>query len=777
MSRVHCWTFAAVALSMAAWAGDVLPKPPAPFKGKIDVSREKSTPDWPEQIKAPPGAPNVVLILLDDVGFGAASTFGGAIETPQLDRLARGGLRYNRFHVTAMCAPTRAALLTGRNHHQVGYGPIAEAAAGYPGYNSVWGREYASIAEVLRQNGYSTAAFGKWHNTPTWEVSPAGPFDRWPTGLGFEHFYGFMLAWTSQFEPTLYRGTAPVEPPATPEHGYHLTADLANDAIRWLHVHDAVLTDKPFFLYFATGGTHMPHQAPKEWIDRYKGRFDEGWDKLREEIYARQKRLGVIPANAELSPRPPELPAWDGMSADARKLFARQMEVYAGFLAHTDYEVGRVLQAIRDEGRADNTLVIYIVGDNGASEEAGANGYDLRNDSRDTRIASEDVKTQLARADKLGTKHLANLFAAGWGWATNAPFPWGKQVASHLGGIRDPLIVSWPAKIKDQGALRTQFHHVIDIAPTIYEAVGIEAPTIVNGVKQAPLEGHSMAYSFTQPTAPSPDRVQYFEMVGNRGIYTDGWFAGRRFVLPWEWLRPDKWGGSLDQHPWELYNLDEDYSQVHDVAAQHPEKLKELVALFDREARKYNVYPLAPLRGPQPSPAAGRTVFTYREGVTRLPLRVLPGLAGRSHVLTADIEAPANGAEGVIVAEGGRFGGFSLYVKDGKLTYESNLLGQKHEKLVAALPVPPGKVRIVYEFTADLSQGFKEHTPGKSITPGHGRLSVNGAPAGERDFSWFGGFMVDTFDLGCDLGSPVSDDYASPFSFNGRVEKVTLELK
>ena len=759
-------------IACGAAAQEALPKPPSRFAGKIDVSRENSTPDWPRLVKAPPGAPNVVLILLDDVGFGATSVFGGAIDTPQLDRLANSGLRYNRFHVNAMCSPTRGALLTGRNNHQVGFGPITEMASGYPGYNSVWNREYASIAEVLRLNGYSTAAFGKWHNTPVWEVSPAGPFDRWPTSLGFEYFYGFMQAATSQWEPSLYRGTVAVEPPAKPEQGYHLTTDLANDAIRWLHQHDAVAPDKPFFVYFATGGTHSPHHVPQEWIDRFKGRFDEGWDKLREATFARQKSLGVIPAGAGITPRPAELPAWDSLSPDAKKLFARQMEVYAGFLAHTDYEVGRVLDAIREEGQADNTLVLYIPGDNGATMEAGLIG----SDSRTPKGVPDDVETQLSRAGKLGGPELNNIYAAGWAWAVNAPFPWAKQVASHLGGIRDPLIVSWPARIKERG-IRSQFHHIVDIAPTIYEAAGIKAPEVVNGVKQAPLEGNSLIYSFDRPEAPSPHRVQYFELVGNRGIYKDGWFAGRRFLLPWEMGRAEKWAESIDQHPWELYNLNADYSQVHNLANQNPGKLKELVTLFDSEARRNNVYPIAPLRLPQPSPAAGRTSFVYREGVTRLPLRVVPSLAGRAHVITADIDVPATGAEGVIVAEGGRWGGFSLYVKDGRLTYENNSLGRTHEKLVSSEPLPSGRVTIVFEFTPLGGQSPKGVTPGGSIAPGHGRLSVNGRPAGELDFAWFGGFGGETFDVGSDLGSPVSADYATPFSFTGKVETVRLDLK
>jgi arylsulfatase len=771
MTWAKTWQF--LIIGVTAWLGvevgvalaeEVLPKPPAPFGGKIDMSRDKSTPDWPQTVKAPAGAPNIVLVLLDDVGFGAASAFGGPVETPELERLAADGLRYNQFHVNAMCSPTRGALLSGRNSHQIGFGPITEWAAGYPGYDSVWSKSDASVAEVLKQNGYSTAAFGKWHNTPIWEVSPVGPFDRWPTGMGFEYFYGFHGGGTSQWEPQLYRNTVAVEPPATPEQGYHLTTDLADDAIRWLHQHDAVVPEKPFFLYIATGATHAPHHVPREWSEKYRGKFDQGWDALREETFAREKQLGVIPANAELTPRPAELPAWDSLSADEKRLFARQMEIYAGFLAHTDHEVGRVLQAIEDEGQADNTLVFYIVGDNGASAEGGMIG------------TPDDLGIQLQHIDQLGSKLYINNYAGAWAWATNAPFPWAKQVASHLGGITDPLIISWPAKIRDKGAVRGQFHHVVDIVPTIYEVAGIKAPEMVNGVRQTPLEGASLAYSFDHPQAPSPRRVQYFETFGNRGIYEDGWFAGRRFLLPWG-PQPAKWESSIDQHPWELYNLNEDYSQAHDLADKYPAKLAELVKTFDREARRNNVYPIAPYRLPQPSPAAGRTSFAYRNGVTRLPLRMAPDVSGRSHTFTADVEIPANGAEGVIFAEGGRRGGFSLYVKDGKAVYELNTSGKTHDRIVSSEPLPTGKVQITVDFVAEATEGSKSPVPGWSSAPGIGRLLVNGTPAGEARFARFGAFGGETFDVGSDLGTPVSDDYATPFSFTGKVEKVTLELK
>jgi len=755
-------------------ATETLPKAPEPFTGKIDASRNNSTPAWPSELTAPANAPNIVLVLLDDVGFGATTAMGGVIETPALEQLASQGLRYNNFHVNALCSPTRSALLSGRNNHEVGFAAVTEMAAGYPGYNSVWPRSAASIAEVLKDNGYSTAAFGKWHNTPIWEVSAAGPFDRWPTHLGFEYFYGFLGGYTNQMEPLLYRGTVAVPPPATPAQGYNLTADLADDAIKWLHQHDAIVPDKPFFLYFATGGTHTPHQAPQQWIDRFKGRFDAGYDVLRAQIYQREKQHGVIPANADISPRPPELPAWDTLTPDAKKLFARQMEVYAGFLAQTDHEVGRVLQAVRDEGRINNTLVLYIVGDNGATEEGSPTGYDIpRGDGK-----FDPVSVQLPRAGHLGSRLLSNNYAAGWAYALNAPFPWAKQVASHLGGITDPLIVSWPAKIEAHGDIRAQFSHIVDIAPTIYQAAGITPPDVVNGVKQSPLEGKSLLATFNDPDAKTGHSVQYFEMVGNRGIYNDGWFAGRPFLLPWQLNQ--KWSAEDPDrlHPWELYDLNTDYSQSHNVADKYPDKLTAMVALYDSEAWRNNAYPTAPLRRPQPSPAAGKTSFTYREGVTRLPLAAAPPIGGHSHVITADIDVPAGGASGVILAEGGRFGGFALYVADNKVSYENNAQGHRHQIITAPDPLPGGKVHLVWEFNADGASPQGGLVYSAHPASGYGVLWVNGKREGEGEITSFGNFSYgDTLDVGADLVTPVSARYDAPFAFTGKIEKITLDLK
>ncbi len=732
-----------------------------------DPQREESIPSWPQAPRAPAGAPNVVLILLDDVAFGDTSVMGGSAQTPAIEKLAARGLIYNRFHVCPMCSPTRASLLTGRNSHQVGFGNISELAAGFPGYNSRLPKEAAPVAEVLRQNGYSTAAFGKWHNTPVWEISPSGPFDRWPTGQGFEYFYGFMGAAVNQWHPGLYRNTVAVEPPATPQQGYHLTTDLANEAIRWLHQHEATAAGKPFFLYFAPGATHAPLHVAKEWIDKYRGKFDQGWDKLREETFARQKKLGVIPADARLTPRPSALPAWNSLSSEQRKLMARQAEVYAGFLEQTDYEVGRVLEAIKDIGKSDNTLVLYIVGDNGASAEGALDGYEYGGPySR-----SADAATRLRYAGEFGSELFANAYSAAWAWGMNSPFQWMKQVASHFGGVRNPLIVSWPARIKARHEIRSQFAHVIDIAPTIYELAGIRFPDTVNGVKQIPLEGKSIAYSFDDPNAPSSRTLQYFEMMGSRGIYKDGWWAGMRNRLPWIFTR------LVNEHPWELYDLTKDYSQAENLAAKYPDKLKEMQDAFDREARRNQVYPLAPAWGLfRPSPLSGKTKITYYSGVSRLTAGVAPDLNSRLRKIVAVLNLPDAQTEGVILANGGRWNGFSIYVKDGHLVCESDGFSPDHQKLVSSEPLPIGKVEVAFEIEKPawtLGEAFV--TPG--ATGRLGRLFINGKPAGEARFKSLGSLGWETMDIGCDTGTPVSDAYSVPFAFTGQIEKVTVELQ
>jgi len=782
MTRTAVWVLVVGgALLTAGEAANAATDPP-PFEGRIEADRDTSVPAWPKAVKAPAGAPNIILILLDDVGYGATSVFGGPVATPELEALAADGLRYNNFHVNALCSPTRAALLTGRNNHQVGFGRTAEPAAGYPGYNSIWGRQHASIAQVLKQGGYSTAAFGKWHNTPNWEISPAGPFDRWPTGLGFEYFYGFQNGATSQFTPRLYRNTIPVEPAKTAAEGYHLTGDLVDDAIKWLHQHEAVAPDKPFFLYFATGATHSPHQVPQEWLDRYKGKFDQGWDKLREETFARQKRLGVIPANAQLTPRPAELPGWDSLSAEQKTLLARQQEIYAAFLAHTDHEIGRLLKTLKKDGIADNTLVLYIVGDNGGDGAAGIEGRDL---SRRPGESDESLRqARLAALASLGRDEYNNLYGSGWAWAASTPFQWMKQVASHLGGTTDPLIVSWPAKIKDRGGLRGQFQHVTDIAPTLYELAGIPLPERVQGVAQAPLEGVSLAYTFDQANAPTRHRRQYFEMWGNRAIYQDGWWAGARHVPPWQlYSDPNAWFKSFSDDTWELYHLDEDFSQAHDLAAKNPEKLKELVAVFDSEARRNAVYPLLPPRGGAPTPARERTHVVYRDGVTRLHEASSPDLGSRPHTLDAEVVVPESGAEGVIIAQGGPQGGFSLYVEDGRPVYELNTRGRDHTRLVSSERLRPGRNRIVVDIAFDAADPGKAAVvlPYSSTTlhAATGRLRVNGTPVGEARLDPFGEFnrsLIETLDIGRDAGATVSASHPGPFPFTGTIEAVTVDV-
>jgi arylsulfatase A-like enzyme len=642
-----------------AWAKD---SDAQPAKPTVPV-QEAPPQSWPEPPKAPAGAPNVVLILIDDVGFGATSAFGGPINTPNFERLANAGLRYNSFHMNALCSPTRAALLTGRNNHQVGFGSIAEWSAPYPGYNTLLPKSAATIAEVLKENGYSTSAYGKWHNTPMWQVSAAGPFDRWPTGLGFEHFYGFNQAADNQYYPRIYNDITPVEPSKSPKDGYHFTTDIADNAIGWLHQHDAVAHDKPFFIYFATGATHEPHQVPKQWVDHYRGRFDRGWDVVRNEAFEQQKAHGVIPANAEPTPRPDGLPAWDSLNVEQKKLLAHQAEVYAGYTEQTDYEVGRLLDAIREEGQENNTVVFWIFGDNGASAEGGIEGHD----ARDVDGKNKTIEARSDVAELLGSELYMNHYAASWAWGLNSPFVGTKQDAGHLGGTTDPLVVYWPGHIKS--GVRGQFSHVNDIASTIYDIIGIKLPDEVDGVKQIPLEGTSLVYTFEHPDAPTRHTLQYFTTSGNRAIYKDGWWAGNRFHSTWE---PNFYSGAtdkdLDAHPWELYNLNEDFSQAHNLADKHPEKLKELVKVFDEEATRNHAYPILPARSsPLDAKQKDKTVFTYRAGVERLPLRYAPGLYGHSYTIDADVIVPPDGAEGVIVAEGGELSGLSLYVKSSRV--------------------------------------------------------------------------------------------------------------
>lgn len=715
--------------------------------------------DW-QQPTAPKNAPNVILILLDDVGFGAASGFGGPIATPVFDRLGAEGLRYNRFHTTAVCSPTRAALLTGRNQHRVQFGNVSGQEKPVDGYNGIWPKSAASVARVLKDNGYSTAAFGKWHNTPNWEASPVGPFDRWPTGLGFEYFYGFMAGEGDQWQPILYRNTVSMMAPDTP--GYHFNTDIADDAIGWLHTHQSLAPGKPYFLYFAPGATHAPHHVAPEWIARYRGKFDAGWDEMRKLTFARQKKLGVIPKDAKLTERPAELPAWDSLGADARRLYARQMEVYAGFLEQTDHEIGRMIDEARKGPGGDNTLVIYIMGDNGASAEGGLDGSD-RNLFDMITGKGQPLAQQIARMDDLGSARADNHFASAWAWASDTPFQWTKQIASHLGGMRNPMVLSWPGRTAKGAEVRSTWTHVIDVAPTLYELIGITPPAAVDGVKQMSIDGTSFAATLKAPVPQAP-RTQYFEMHANRGIYSNGWMAGARHHTPWLLHEEDK---PLSADRWELYNLDQDFSQATDLAAREPERLKAMQALFESEARRNNAQPLtaqtlsAALSNVQPSLDRGRKEFVYKRTTAPIPSFGVPMLFG-PHRIDAKITVPAADANGIIAVNGARDGGYAFYLKDGHLVYENNLADVHYDTIRSAEALPAGEATVSFVLSAE---------NGTQI----GRLLVNGREVGQapvpRIFmpSYLGAFCV-----GQSCGSPVGKGYTGRFPFTGGIEEVRI---
>lgn len=756
--------------------GSVLPLPPAPFEGVITETFEGSTQDYPQPVTPPEGAPNVVVVLIDDLGFGQPGTFGGPVPTPAMDALAEDGLRFTRFHTTAICSPTRAALLTGRNHHQSGFGTITELSTGYPGYDSIWPRSTATIAEILKDHGYSTAAFGKWHNTPDWETSPLGPFDHWPTGLGFEYWYGFQGGETSQWDPQLFRNTIPVEPETTPEEGYNLNVDLVDDAVAWLDRQQSVAPDKPYFIYFAPGAVHAPLHVSEEWIDKFSGQFDQGWDKVREETLARQKDIGVVPENTDLTPRPEEIEAWDSLDADAQRLFSRHQEVFAGFLAQTDHEIGRLIDKVHALPEADNTLIILVAGDNGPSAEGSVTG--TLNNMMTQNGVPDTVEAQLPVIDEIGGPLHENHYPVGWAWAGSSPFQWMKRVPSHFGGTRNGMVVSWPAQITDTGGIRSQFHHVVDIAPTILEAVGIPEPKVVNGVEQIPMAGVSMEYSFADAEAPGTRHTQYFETGGHRALYHDGWVAASFHGAPWVLT------GSVgfDDSTWELYNIEEDFSQAHDVAAENPEKLAELQAMFDEEAQKFQVYPLDDrfaerARNPErPSVTRGRDVFTYAPGTVRIPEGSAAPAYQRSHTITAEIEVPEEGASGVMIANGGSSAGYTLYLEAGVPVYEFNFFGKEVYRVAGEAALEPGEhtVTMVYE-----QLPFEA---GKEVTGGTATLLVDGAEVASGDvektvparYS-----ATETLDIGMDLGSTVTTNYReeAPFAFTGTIKQVTVELQ
>jgi arylsulfatase A-like enzyme len=757
----------------------VLPIPDRPRTGLVTYDAKDPDTKFPaiEQLRPPKGAPNILIVLIDDAGFGSSSAFGGPCYTPNAERLAAGGLKYNRFHTTALCSPTRQACLTGRNHHTVGMGGITEIATSAPGYNSVLPNTCSPIARTLKLNGYATAQFGKCHEVPVWQTSPAGPFDAWPTGGGgFEYFYGFIGGEAHQWYPSLYEGTTPVEPKKTPEEGYHLMEDMTDKAIGWISQQKALIPDKPFFVYFAPGATHAPHHVPKEWADKYKGKFDQGWDKLREETFARQKKLGVIPADCQLTPRHKEIPSYDEMPAALKPVLIRQMEVYAGFLEFTDHHVGRLLDSLKNLNLLDDTLVYYIIGDNGASAEGTLHGTYNEMINFNGAAALETPEFLMARLDKLGGPESYNHYAVGWAHAMNTPYQWTKQVASHWGGTRNGTIVHWPKGIKGKGEVRSQFHHVIDVAATILEAAGLPEPVFVNGVQQHPIEGVSMAYSFNDAKAAERHETQYFEMFGNRGIYHKGWTAVTRHKTPW--LLMGEKTPAFDDDNWELYDTSKDWSQANNLAKQMPEKLHELQRLWLIEATRYNVLPLDD-RGVERinSDLAGRPVLIKGKSqilfgnMGRLSENSVINIKNKSHSVTAEIVVPKTGAEGVIIAQGGNIGGWCLYAKGGKLKYCYNLLGIQQFYAESSSPLPPGQHQVRMEFAYDgggLGKGgtVSLYVDGKKV--GEGKVTATAAMVFSAD---------DGCDVGVDTGSPVSPDYGSRGNeFNGTVKGVQLAI-
>jgi len=757
----------------------ILPIPDMPHVGLTTYDAKDPNTKYPpiRDLRPPEGAPNVLIILLDDVGFAASSAFGGPCQTPNAEQIAAHGLKYNRFHTVAICSATRQALLTGRNHHSCHMGGITEIATAAPGYDSVLPNSISPLARTLKLNGYSTAQFGKCHEVPVWQTSPVGPFNQWPTGGGgFEYFYGFIGGEAHQWYPSLHEGTIPVEPKKTPEEGYHLMDDMTDKALAWIGQQKALTPDKPFFVYFAPGATHAPHHVPKEWADKYKGKFDQGWDKLREEIFARQKKLGVIPADCKLTPRHKEIPAWDDMPEALKPVLRREMEVYAGFLEYTDHHIGRLFETLRKLNIFDDTLVFYIIGDNGASAEGTFNGTynEMLNFNGLASIETPEFLT--ARIDKLGGPESYNHYAVGWAHALDTPYQWTKQIASHWGGTRNGTVVHWPKGIEARGEVRSQFHHVIDVAPTVLEAAGLPQPTFVNGVQQHPIEGVSMLYSFNDAKADERHETQYFEVLGNRGIYHKGWTAVTRHGIPWELV--GRKSPAFDDDVWELYNIEKDWSQASDLSKQMPEKLHELQRLFLIEAAKYNVLPLdddtakklnSDLAG-RPVLIKGKTQILFR-GMGRLGENCVLNIKNKSHAVTAEIVVPKSGAEGVIVAQGGNIGGWSLYAKAGRLKYCYNLGGVQYFFVESNTPLPAGQHQVRMEFAyagGGLGKGGKVslYIDGKKV--GEGKIPMTQAMVFSAD---------DGCDVGLDGGSPVSPEYGSRGNdFNGDVKGVELAI-
>lgn len=770
--------------------GRYLPPPPQQFGGQINLNAAQSKSYWPARIVPRKDAPNIVLIMTDDVGFAAPSTFGGVIPTPALDRIAANGLRYTNFHSTSLCSPTRAALITGRNHHSAGFGVISEAASGFPGYNSVIGPENATIGRILLENGYRTSWFGKDHNTPEWNASQAGPFNQWPTGMGFEYFYGFVGGDTSQWQPNLFRNTTAIYP-YVGKPGWNLTTAMADDAIHWMRQLNDIDPSIPFFLHYVPGGTHAPHHPTPEWIKKISDMhlFDKGWNALREQIFANQKRLGVIPQDAKLTPWPDRLLRnWETLSAEEKKLFIRQADVYAAYLAYTDHEIGRVIQAVEDMGRLDNTLIIYISGDNGSSAEGSPNG--TPSEVLQFNGIELPVAEQMKWYDVWGSDLTYNHMAVAWTWAFDTPFKWTKQIPSFFGGTRQGMAISWPKRLADKGGIRNQFHHVIDIVPTILELTGIPAPVMVDGVAQKPIEGVSMAYTFDKANAdaPSTHRTQYFEMMGVQGLYNDGWMLSAVPVRPpWELL------GTAIQDPasaykFELYDVRKDWTQNDNVADANPRKVAEMRDLMFAEFAKYQVLPLdasvaTRMVTPRPSLSAGRSVFTYSgTPITGIPRGTAPSVLNTTYTITADIDVPQGGAEGMIVTDGGRFGGYGLYVLRGKPVFLWNLLDLRRLRWEGTDALAPGKHTLEFDFKYE-GLGFAT-LAFNSISgigrPGIGTFKVDGKVVGTQTLDRTVPLTLpwdETFDIGSDTGTPVDDkDYQVPFKFTGTIDKLTISL-
>jgi arylsulfatase A-like enzyme len=768
----------------------ILPPPAPKFGGVIKHNAADSKPWWPPQVVPPKGAPNILLIMTDDVGFGAPSTFGGVIPTPALDRIAAAGLRYTNFHSTALCSPTRAALSTGRNHHSVGFGVVSEGATGFPGYDSIIPQNSATIGSILLDNGYRTAWFGKDHNTPTWFASQAGPFDQWPWGMGFEYFYGFVGGDTSQWEPNLFRNTTAIYP-YVGHPGWNLTTAMADDAINWLNQLNDINPTMPFLLYYVPGGTHAPFDPTPEWIKKISAMhlFDKGWNDLREQIFANQKKLGVIPQDAKLTPWPDKLlKRWDSLTPEEKKLFIRQADVYAAYLAYTDHEIGRVIQAVQDMGKLDNTLIIYISGDNGASAEGSPNG--TPSEVLQFNGIELPVAEQMKFYDAWGSQFTYSHMAVPWAWAFDTPFKWTKQIPSFFGGTSQGVAISWPARIKDDGGIRSQFHHVIDIVPTILQATGIPAPTMVDGVKQRPIEGMSMAYTFDKAGAnvPSHHHIQYFEMLGVQGLYKDGWMLSAVPIRPPWALLGKAIEDPADAYKFELYDVAHDWTQYTDVAAAHPDKVKEMREAMFGEFAKYQVFPLdasaaTRMVTPRPSVSGGRSVFNYSgRPIAGIPRGTAPSLLNTSYSIKAEIEIPQGGAQGMIVTDGGRFGGYGLYLMKGKPVFLWNLLDLKRVRWESPEALAPGKHTLEYDFKYD-ALGFA--TLAFNNISGIGRggtgvLKVDGKEVATQKLERTVPLTLpwdETFDIGSDTGTPVDDqDYRVPFKFTGTIDKLTIKV-